>query len=1102
MTLKKVFTNIVLSVFALTLVGANVSYAAAPTLSGVTMTPGVFDPEVQEMSISGTVDSLGYLTIQVFDINEMYLGNVVYYDYMSTPGTFEEKWDGTDRNHDLVPAGWYKLVVTFNNSNGRAQEEGWVEVEYGVDPDPAPQITNVNVTDDPFDPSNGADTTIQYTLSEQSDVTLQVFRGTSLVRNLLSTSSQSSGNHSKTWDGRDMNGQVVSEGSYKFYLVAEDQVTGEFDTENAYVQVLYVTPDPDPVPRVYNVSLSPASFDPVNNEITTVYYAIENCGDVDVKVYENGTNNLVKTLREDNYLCDVYYSDAWNGRDENGQYVSAGIYNIKVSVVNGQDTDEESRSVVVEDNTPSGTVPEISGEYASPTSFDPADSEITTLYYTLNTDANVSVNVYDNNDNLVASGATVSKSQGTHSATWDGRTNANVVVAEGLYYFLVSASNTSGSDDSERVYMTVDYDGGSTGTAPLITNEYVSPEDFNAKDGESTRVYYTLNTTADVTVEVLNDDNDIVRTLLNDVSQGSGSHSLDWNGEDTYGDNVREGEYTVKIEAQNSYGADVETVTVEVNEDGSGNNDIRIRNLELTPDPFNPDRQSLRIKFDLDSDKCADLDLVIEDDRGREVREIAKDKRICDGSHYYRWYGTDKDGDDVDEDDYTVVVKVSNSDGSDKEEEKVEVDYDYFDDYDYYVDPANRCAGYTDIAKDDPYCEAIEFAKDRDIFDGYPDGSFRPYNAINRAETVKVLLKGFNRGVSSANGTNLGFYDVSPGAWYMPYLRTAQQLGIIEGYPDGSFQPARTVNKVELLKMFLETANVPLVNCSYNAYADTPSNAWYSPYVCFAAQNSLLEADVYGNVSPAQLMTRGDVAVLFFEYYHPSSNYYGSQNYYDYNNGYDYDYYYDDERPRLSDVDVRDGKVEQGDNVYFEYELNTCADVTIKVYDDDHDLVKTLVRNVTRCKGNHTTVWDGEDDDNDEVREGYYTIEIEAKNSRGQDDDSVEVEVDNGNSSSNDEDPRLTNTELRDDDVARGTTVYVDYEINTCADITIKVYDDDNRLVKTLLNDSRKCEGEYTKSWNQKDSSNYTVTRGDYLVEVIAENDEGRDSEELDLEIK
>lgn len=173
---------------------------------------------------------------------------------------------------------------------------------------------------------------------------------------------------------------------------------------------------------------------------------------------------------------------------------------------------------------------------------------------------------------------------------------------------------------------------------------------------------------------------------------------------------------------------------------------------------------------------------------------------------------------------------------------------------DFGLEELTGCAGFSDVAVDDPYCTAIEYVKAQGIFSGYPDGTFGIDTEIVRAETVKVITEGFDVTMLEDDGTDLGFSDVELGAWYMGYLNTAKTEGIIEGYPDGTFKPANVVNYAEMIKIFFETAGADVPDAALNSQ-------WYKKYVDYAQANGFT---VYSNVDTG--MKRADVAQLFYDW--------------------------------------------------------------------------------------------------------------------------------------------------------------------------------------------------------------------------------------------
>ena len=123
-------------------------------------------------------------------------------------------------------------------------------------------------------------------------------------------------------------------------------------------------------------------------------------------------------------------------------------------------------------------------------------------------------------------------------------------------------------------------------------------------------------------------------------------------------------------------------------------------------------------------------------------------------------------------------------------------------------DPENIFA---DVKSTHPYNAAIRWGKETAVVDGYPDGTFKPDRGINRAEFLKIILESDST-VSVALATEpTGFSDVNEGEWYAPYIRYAKDNGIIEGYPDGTFRPGQAVNFAEALKMAYSALGVPTV---------------------------------------------------------------------------------------------------------------------------------------------------------------------------------------------------------------------------------------------------------------------------------------------------
>lgn len=171
---------------------------------------------------------------------------------------------------------------------------------------------------------------------------------------------------------------------------------------------------------------------------------------------------------------------------------------------------------------------------------------------------------------------------------------------------------------------------------------------------------------------------------------------------------------------------------------------------------------------------------------------------------------------------------------------------------------------FSDVSEKNPYFNATYYLSQKGIINGYSDGTFKPYNEINRAELLKILLEG--TGIEVVTPQTHCFPDVPYNEWYSGYICTAKSLGFIEGYPGGNFRPAQKINKVEAIKILGEIYNWPLtLSSNFEPFLDTPQDQWYIPYLEYAKGKGLLpETGAY--YKPATEISRGAVAETLYRY--------------------------------------------------------------------------------------------------------------------------------------------------------------------------------------------------------------------------------------------
>jgi hypothetical protein len=102
----------------------------------------------------------------------------------------------------------------------------------------------------------------------------------------------------------------------------------------------------------------------------------------------------------------------------------------------------------------------------------------------------------------------------------------------------------------------------------------------------------------------------------------------------------------------------------------------------------------------------------------------------------------------------------------------------------------------------------IEALKTSGITSGYPDGTYRPENSVSRAEISIFLLKAINGPGYNPPIANATFSDTDS-HWAKNWIEALKASGITSGYPDGTFRPENSVNRAEIAAFIINAFGLP-----------------------------------------------------------------------------------------------------------------------------------------------------------------------------------------------------------------------------------------------------------------------------------------------------
>lgn len=115
---------------------------------------------------------------------------------------------------------------------------------------------------------------------------------------------------------------------------------------------------------------------------------------------------------------------------------------------------------------------------------------------------------------------------------------------------------------------------------------------------------------------------------------------------------------------------------------------------------------------------------------------------------------------------------------------------------------------FSDVENERWSVTAISYMNELGLIKGYPDGTFRPKNSITRAEFAAIATR-----FANLSGAGKTFADLGPDHWAYEAVGKAASAGWITGYPDDTFKPEQAIKRSEV---------VTLVNRMINRYGDEP----------------------------------------------------------------------------------------------------------------------------------------------------------------------------------------------------------------------------------------------------------------------------------------
>ena len=143
---------------------------------------------------------------------------------------------------------------------------------------------------------------------------------------------------------------------------------------------------------------------------------------------------------------------------------------------------------------------------------------------------------------------------------------------------------------------------------------------------------------------------------------------------------------------------------------------------------------------------------------------------------------------------------------------------------------------------------------------GYPDGSVQPNGQITRAEATTIFFRLLTEESRSANLTKTNRYsDVAATSWYNTAVSTLSSMGIITGYPDGTFRPNAAITRAEFAAIAARFDNDGDKTAA--KFSDI-ANHWAKDEISIAYNNGWINGYPDGTFGPQRDITRAETMTL------------------------------------------------------------------------------------------------------------------------------------------------------------------------------------------------------------------------------------------------
>ena len=191
----------------------------------------------------------------------------------------------------------------------------------------------------------------------------------------------------------------------------------------------------------------------------------------------------------------------------------------------------------------------------------------------------------------------------------------------------------------------------------------------------------------------------------------------------------------------------------------------------------------------------------------------------------------------------------------------VKIEVTFAEDPNWEEEPAMP---FVDVDENDWFYDVVLYAYDNGLMTGVSATEFAPNQTTTRGMIVSMLAR--LEGVTSAE--DAGFADVAANDWYATAVNWAASVGVVNGYEDNTFRPNAPITREQMAAILYNYADYKGYDVSARAdlsdYADAASiSSWAEDVLAWANAEGLINGMTATTIDPQGATTRAQTAAMF-----------------------------------------------------------------------------------------------------------------------------------------------------------------------------------------------------------------------------------------------